>query len=243
MYGYESWSIKKAEHWRINAFELWCWRRLLRIPWTARRSNQSILKEINPEYSLEGLIVKLKLQYFGHLMRKTVSLKRPGCWEQLKAGGEGENRGQDGWMVWPTQWTRVLASSGSWWWTAKPGVLQSMGSHRTEQLNWSWHIIITRWFPFIVCSVMRLFSELLQPLFSRIFCCSVTQSCLTLCNSMDCSTPGFPVFSWLQSPSVVILEPKKIASHCLHCFPIYLPWRDTRLIFFLASIHWFSVFM
>ena len=68
MYGYESWTMKKAEHQRINAFELWCWRRLLRVPWTARRSNQSILKEINPEYSLEGLMLKLKLQYFGHLM-------------------------------------------------------------------------------------------------------------------------------------------------------------------------------
>ena len=70
MYGYESWTIKKAEHQRINTFELWCWRRFLRVPWTARRSNQSILKEINPEYSLEGLMLKLKLQYFGHLMRR-----------------------------------------------------------------------------------------------------------------------------------------------------------------------------
>ena len=68
MYGCESWTIKKAEHQRISAFELWCWRRLLRVPWTARRSNQSILKEISPEYSLEGLVLKLKLQYFGHLM-------------------------------------------------------------------------------------------------------------------------------------------------------------------------------
>ena len=70
MYGCESWTIKKAEHQRINAFELWCWRRLLRVPWTARRSNQSILKEISPEYSLEGLMLKLKVQYFGHLMRR-----------------------------------------------------------------------------------------------------------------------------------------------------------------------------
>ena len=68
MYGYESWTVKKAEHQRIDAFELWCWRRLLRVPWTVRRSNQSILKEISPEYSLEGLMLKLKLQYFGHLM-------------------------------------------------------------------------------------------------------------------------------------------------------------------------------
>ena len=90
MYGYESWTIKKAECQRIDAFELWCWRRLLRVPWTARRSNQSILKEISPKYSLEGLM--LKLQYFGHLMRRTDSLE-----ESLmlgkKAGGERDNRG------------------------------------------------------------------------------------------------------------------------------------------------------
>ena len=90
MYGCESWIVKKAEHWRIDAFELWCWRRLLRVPWSARRSNQSILKEISPEYSLEGLILKLKLQYFGHLMGRTDSLERPWCWERLKAGGEGD---------------------------------------------------------------------------------------------------------------------------------------------------------
>ena len=76
MYGCESWSIKKAERWRIHAFELWCWRRFLRVPWTARRSNQSILKEISPEYSLEGLMLKLKLPYFGHLMRRTDSLEK-----------------------------------------------------------------------------------------------------------------------------------------------------------------------
>ena len=76
MYGYESWSIKKAEHQRIYSFELWCWRRLLRVPWTARRSNQSILKEINLEYSLEGLMLKLKLQYFGHLMRRADLLEK-----------------------------------------------------------------------------------------------------------------------------------------------------------------------
>ena len=76
MYGCESWTIKKAEHQRIDAFELWCWRRLLRIPWTTRRSNQSILKEINTEYSLEGLMLKLKLQYFGHVMRRAESLEK-----------------------------------------------------------------------------------------------------------------------------------------------------------------------
>ena len=123
-----SWTIKNVEYWRIDAFELWCWRRLLRVPWTARRSNQSILKEITPEYSLEGLMLKLKLQYFGHLMRRTDSFEKPWCWETLKAGGEGEDRGRDGWNASPTQWTWVWASSGRWWWRGKPGMLQSMGS-------------------------------------------------------------------------------------------------------------------
>ena len=96
-YRCESWTIKTAEHWRIDAFELWCWRRLLRVPWTARRSNQSILKEINPEYSLEWQMLKLKLQSFGHPMWRADSLEKHWCWERLKAGGEGDNRG---WVVW-----------------------------------------------------------------------------------------------------------------------------------------------
>ena len=125
---------KKAEHRRIDAFELWCWRRLLRVPWTARRSNQSILKEIIPKYSLEGLMLKPKLQYCGHLLWITDSLKRPWCWERLKVGGEGDNRGWDCWMASLIRWTWVWASSGSWWWTGKPCVLQSMGSQRV--LTW-----------------------------------------------------------------------------------------------------------
>ena len=104
-------AIKKAEHQRINAFKLWCWKRLSGVPWTARRSNQSILKEINPEYSLEGLMLKLKLQYFGHLMWESAHYKRLCCWERLKAGGEGDDRGQDGWMESLTQWTWVWGSS------------------------------------------------------------------------------------------------------------------------------------
>ena len=105
MYGCESWTIKKAEHWRIDAFQLWCWRRPLRVLWTAKKSGQSIPKEINPEYSLEGLMLKLKLklQYFGHLMQELTHQKRSWCWEKLKAGGEGDNRGRDGWMASPTQ--------------------------------------------------------------------------------------------------------------------------------------------
>ena len=142
MYGCESWTINKAECWRIDAFELWCWRRLLRVPWTAKKSNQSILKEISPKYSLEGLMVKLKLQYFGYLMRRADSLEKTLRWERLKAGGEGDDRGWDGWMASPTQWTWVWASSGSWWWTGKPGVLQSTGLQRVghdwaTELNYS----------------------------------------------------------------------------------------------------------
>ena len=91
MYGCESWTMKKAECRRIDAFELWCWRRLLRVPWTARRSNQSILKEISPGCSLEGLMLKLKLQYFGHLMRRADS-KDPDAGKDLRAGGEGDDR-------------------------------------------------------------------------------------------------------------------------------------------------------
>ena len=105
MYGCESWTVKKAECQRIDALELWCLRRLLRVPWTARRSNQSILKEITPEYSLEGLMLKLKCQYFGHLMRRADSLEKPLMLERLKAGGEGDNIGQDDCMASPTQWT------------------------------------------------------------------------------------------------------------------------------------------
>ena len=96
-------SIQKAECRRTDAFKLWYWRRLLRVPWTTRRSNQSILKEISPEYSLEGLILKLKLKAFGHLMQRTDSLENtPGCWERLKGGGEGDDKGWDGWNASPT---------------------------------------------------------------------------------------------------------------------------------------------
>ena len=111
MYGCESWTIKKAEHQRI---ELWCWRRLLRVPWTARKSNHFILKEISPEYSLEGLMLKLKLQYFGHLMRRTNSLEKTLMLEIWKVGGEGDDREWDGWMVSLMRWTWVRVGLGSW---------------------------------------------------------------------------------------------------------------------------------
>ena len=110
--GCESWSMKKAECWRIDAFELWCWRRRLRVPWTARKSNQSFLKEISPGCSLEGLILKLKHQYFTTWCEELTHLKRPWCWERLRPGGEGNDRGWDGWMASLTQWTWLWVDSG-----------------------------------------------------------------------------------------------------------------------------------
>ena len=122
--------------------ELWCWRRLLRVPWTARRSNQSILKEISPGCSLEGLMLKLKLQYLATWCEELTHLKRPWCWEGLRVGGEGDDRGWDGWMASPIRWTWVWVNSGSWWWTGRPGVLWFMGLQRvghdwTTELNWT----------------------------------------------------------------------------------------------------------
>ena len=113
IYGCESWTVKKGEHQRIDAFELWHWRRLLRVPWTVRRSNQSILKEISPGCSLEGLMLKLKLQYFRHLCKELTHW--PWCCEGLGAGGEGDDRRWDGWMASPTWCTWVGVDSGSWW--------------------------------------------------------------------------------------------------------------------------------
>ena len=151
MYGCESWTIKKAEPRRINAFELWCCRRLLRVPWTARRSNQSILKEISPRCSLKGLMLKLKFKYFGHLIgkdpdagRELTHWKRPWCWEGLGAGGEGDNRGWVGWMASPTRWTWVWVNSGSWWWTGRPAVLRFMGSQRVRH-NWATELKWRSW--------------------------------------------------------------------------------------------------
>ena len=139
MYGCESWTIKKSEHWRTDAFGLWCWRRLLRVPWNARRSNQSILKEISPDYSVEVLV--LKPQNYGHLMQRTDSLEKILMLGKIEGRKRGDDRGWDGWMASPTWWAQVWASSGSWWWTGKPAVLQSMGLQRVghdwvTELNW-----------------------------------------------------------------------------------------------------------
>ena len=137
MYGCENWTIKKAEHQRIDAFKLWCWRRLLRVPWTARRSNQSILKEISPEYSLEGLMLKLKLQYFGHVMQRTDSLEKTLMLGKIE-GGRSRGRQRMRWLDGIIDSMDMsLSQLQSWWWTWKPGVIQSMGLQRVGDDWWT----------------------------------------------------------------------------------------------------------
>ena len=135
--------IKKQRHYfankgpdrRTDAFKLWSWRRLLRVPWTARRSNQTILEEINPEYSLEGLMLKLKFQYSGHLMQSQHIRKDPETGKDWGQEEKGDDRGWDGWMASPIQWTWVWANSRRWWRTGKPGMLQSLGLQSQTRLS------------------------------------------------------------------------------------------------------------
>ena len=136
MYGCETWTIKKAEHQRIDAFKLWYWRRPLSVPWTARRSNQSILKEISPEYSLEGLMLNLELQYFGHLMGRTYSFEKTLMLGKIECG---RRRGQQRmrWLFGITNSMDMsLSNSRRWWRTGKSGMLQSMGSQRVTKVTW-----------------------------------------------------------------------------------------------------------
>ena len=149
MYKCESSTIQKVECRRTDTFELWHWRRLLRVFWTARRSNQSILKEISPEFSLEWLMLKLKLQYFGHdtLMWRAYSFEMILVLEKIKPGGERDERGWDGWMASPTQWIWVWINSGSWWWTGRPDMLWSMRFQRTGH-DWVTELnlgVLVRW--------------------------------------------------------------------------------------------------
>ena len=147
MYGCESWTVKKAECWKIDAFKLWCWRRPLRIPWTARRSNQSILKEISPGCSLEDWCWSWNSSTLATSCEELTHWKRPWCWERLGAGGEGDDRGWDGWMASPTWWAWIWVNSGSLWWTGRPGVLWFMGSQRAghdwaTELKWYYQVNI-----------------------------------------------------------------------------------------------------
>ena len=138
MYECERWTIKKAEHQRIGAFELWCWRRLLRVPWTAKRSNQFILKAISPIIHWKDWCWSWNSNTLVTWCEELIHLKRLWCWERLKVGGEGDDRGWDGWITSPTQWTWVWVSSGSWWWTGKPGSPWGCKElDTTEQLNWT----------------------------------------------------------------------------------------------------------
>ena len=140
MYGCESWTIKKAEHQRIDVFELWCWRRLLRVPWIARRCNQSILKEISPGVHWKDWCWSWNCNTLVTWCEELTHLKRPCCWERLRAGGEGDDRGRDGWMASPTRWRWVWVDSGS---CDRQGGLvcyDSWGrkeSDMTEWLNWT----------------------------------------------------------------------------------------------------------
>ena len=180
MYRCESWTIKKTEHQRIDAFKLCCWRKLLRVPWTARRSNQSILKEIILEYSLEGLMLKLTLQYFGYLMWREDSLEKTLVLEKI----EGKK-----------------AEGGSWWWIEKPGVLQSLGSQRvghiwaTEQqqimtVDYTWNSARYRHHEKQYTGVLSASIVIIK--YRRLGGFSSVRW-LTLCNPMDCSMSGFPV--------------------------------------------------
>ena len=144
MYGCESWTIKKAEHWRIDASELWCWRRLLRVPWTSRRSNQSILKEIILcIHGRTNVEAEAPINILASLCEELTHLKRAWCWERLRARREWDDTGWDGMALASlTQWKCLWVNSGSWWWTGRPAMLHSMGSQRVEhnwmtELNWT----------------------------------------------------------------------------------------------------------
>ena len=179
MYRCDSWTINKAEGQRIHAFKLWCWRRLLTVPWTGRRSNQSILKEISPEYSSEGLI--LKLQYFvkNWLTGKLTHRIFPWFWERLKAGGEGDDRGWDGWVASLTWWTWVWVSSGNG--QRNLACCSPWGHKELYMTEWLYWKVMSRAFEKITSQIVTLFSDLLLSfLFITRLHWNLT-SCLVMC--------------------------------------------------------------
>ena len=193
MYRCESWTIKKGEDWRIDAFELWCWRRLFRVPWTTSRSNQSILNEISPEYSLEGLMLKLKFQYFAYLIWRTDSFAKTLMLEKTEGRRRRGWQRWDRWMASLTRWTCVWVGSKNWWWTVKPGVLQSMGLQRVRR-NWSgWTEL--NWFLIIVNTTVNQSSGPSQKqMYSRL---------LVLCHLLNSVSLGAIVIlhpGWLKDP-------------------------------------------
>ena len=135
MYGCESWTVKKTEWFKIDNFEVWFWRRLLRVPWTSRRSNQSILRRSVLGVHWKDSCWSWNSSTLATSCEELTHWKRPLCWEGLGAGSEGDDRGWDGWMASLTQWTWVWVNSRSWWWTGRPGVLWFMGSQRIRH-NW-----------------------------------------------------------------------------------------------------------
>ena len=233
----ESW---RPKHWKnsqskVTGFGMWSWRRLLRVLWTANGSNQFTLKEISREYSWEEVMLTLTLQYFGHLMQRTNSLEKTLMLGRhlprvdLKAGGEGDDGGWDGWMASPTRWTWVWVNSGSWWWTGKPGMLQSMGSQRVGY-NWETNLNdpgIPLLDFYIQMKVNHYLEDICSPPCSLQHCnsqqtemeitlsvhpqisgdrrCGIhsaaksLQSCPTLCDRVDGSPPGSSVSGILQA--------------------------------------------
>ena len=155
MYGCESSTVKKAEHKRIDAFELWCWRRLLWVPWTARRSNQTIIKEISPGVHWKDLCWSWNSNTLATSCEELTHWKRPWCLEGLGVGGGGDDRGWDGWMATPTQWTWVWVNSGSWWWAGRPGMLRFMGSQRVGH-DWATELINNVIMNILVCFYLNI---------------------------------------------------------------------------------------
>ena len=151
MYGCGRWTVKKAEHWRIDAFELWCWKRLLRVPWMARRFNLFILNEISPGVLWKEWCRSWNSSTLATSCEELTHWKRLWSWEALGEGREGDNRGWDGWMASPTRWTWIWVNSGSWWWTGRPGVLRFMGSEVSDMIEWlNWNELNQDEFNYVV---------------------------------------------------------------------------------------------